>query len=319
MKRQNVLGFIIGITISSSFALPVWQLPDPQLRYDQVVFLTSHNSYSAKNHGFMYAQQQWSISEQLEHGVRGLMLDTYNPSRFTKEKTVVLCHGGTVVNRILRKGKAPMAFSESLTYVKKFLEKNPQEVVTIFLENYVKNKKFLDKAIYSSGIDKFTLKPADWLMQEHGGWPTLAWMQKENKRLIIFNSIGKTKLTFNEWEHVIENQYGTLNIHRACAERRESIAWRAKKRHLYLVNYIPTFKVNFGQSYAKVNSTKLKLMLKQLYRDGLGKDKICKNQHPNFINIDFVNEGKALHYVNKINKAAQVALAVSKAEKDAQK
>ncbi len=206
MKR--ICSILIGTVSVQLYALSPWRLPDPQLKYNQVTFLTTHNSYAAKKHGFFYAQQYWTMQEQLENGVRGLMLDTY----YNKTKTdIVLCHGGLGWNAFLRGGKTPMSLQESLATIKEFLEQNKQEIITIFLENYVDNKALLDNAFKASGIEPFILSPAHWDPRQKRGWPTIAWMQQTNKRVVIFNSLDKTDLTFNEWEHVVENQFGILS------------------------------------------------------------------------------------------------------------
>lgn len=50
---------------------------DPLRRYDQVTFLTSHNAFTSSEDGWLYAQQVLSVPNQLNFGVRGLMLDIH--------------------------------------------------------------------------------------------------------------------------------------------------------------------------------------------------------------------------------------------------
>lgn len=297
IKLYYILIYILAYTINLT-GLSKWIPPDSSLKYNEVTFLTSHNSYSAKRHGFIYAQQHWTIEEQLYSGVRALMLDTY-----TYYNNVVLCHGGILLNRILRIGQDPMSFQESLIYVKNFLEQNPNEIITIFLENYVTDCALLDSSIRSSGVDYLILKPSDWDPTINNGWPTLKWMQTKNKRLIIFNSICKTQLVFNQWQYVVENRYGVLNIKSACNERRESMAYRHCNRHLYLVNYFPSLKLNLGNSFVEINNQKLELLLEDI-NNGIANEKLYAGRAPNFIAIDYVNEGDAMKYVNKINYRA---------------
>ena len=51
--------------------------PDENLKYNEVCFLMSHNAHANKAAGYVYAQHQHNIIDQLKHGVRGLMLDTW--------------------------------------------------------------------------------------------------------------------------------------------------------------------------------------------------------------------------------------------------
>lgn len=302
MKKIYII--LLSIVSIRLCALSTWHLPDPHLNYNHVAFLTTHNSYAAKKHGFFYAQQYWTIQEQLENGVRGLMLDTY----YNKTKTdVVLCHGGLGWNNFLRGGKVPMSLQESLIIIKEFLERNKQEVITLFLENYVENKNLLDKAFRASDIEHLILSPADWNPLQQRGWPTIAWMQHMNKRLVIFNSLDKTDLTFNEWEHVVENQFGVLTTKHACRERKESQQWRGNNRYVYLVNYFSTFKLNLGGAYRIINGVNLDRLMQEISQ-GLDQTRLYKKRSPNFIAVDYVNEGDAMKHVNAINKQAKHAL-----------
>jgi hypothetical protein len=51
-------------------------LPEDR-RFDQVTFVTAHNAFTASRDGWIYAQQELTIPQQLRLGVRGLMLDIY--------------------------------------------------------------------------------------------------------------------------------------------------------------------------------------------------------------------------------------------------
>ena len=96
------------------------------------------------------------------------------------------------------------------------------------MENYVKEQQLLDAAFKAAGLEPFILHREAWDPHEEDGWPTLEWMQKENKRLVIFNALEETSLAFTRTGHVIENQWGTLHPRRASKERKESRAWRRK-------------------------------------------------------------------------------------------
>jgi len=49
-------------------------------KYNEVCFLTTHNSMNTKEDAFAVPNQTLSITHQLEYGVRGLMIDTYDGS-----------------------------------------------------------------------------------------------------------------------------------------------------------------------------------------------------------------------------------------------
>lgn len=290
MKAQLLLACMSIYTLT---AVSTWQMPHSSRRYNEVCYLTSHNSYAAKNHGYYYAQQTLTLEEQLTLGVRGFMLDTW----LDRSKNVVLCHGGESITRLICMGKAPSRLSTALEPLKRFLEENPQEVLTIFLENYVKDQELLDGAFKAAGLQHFILHPESW--DPHDGWPTLAWMQKENKRLVIFNALEQTSLAFHQWEHVVENQWGTLHPRKASKERKESRAWRKKKRHLYVINYFPWFRFTFGDPYLEINTKGLERCMKHII-NGLDDD-YCTHRFPNFLSIDYVDKGDAMKHINSMN------------------
>src|SRR5215207_1699725 len=56
-------------------------------RFDEVVYPTTHNAMSNEAEGWLAPNQYLGIAQQLEDGVRGLMLDTH-----LWEGDVLLCH-----------------------------------------------------------------------------------------------------------------------------------------------------------------------------------------------------------------------------------
>ena len=185
-----------------------WQTPAAHVPYHDVSFLTAHNAYASMAHGYRYAQQRLSLKDQLNAGVRGLMLDTHLDS----SGRVILCHRNETVNRYFCGVKEPMLLAEALAIIKNFLENNPTEIITIFLENYVITRNVIDEPFIHAGLQSLILSPSEWNPTENNGWPTIGWMQKQNKRLVIFDSLGETSLAYNQWREVIENQWGALSI-----------------------------------------------------------------------------------------------------------
>jgi hypothetical protein len=287
----------MGMALTGLFFCPFlqgdWQPFAGPLRYDEVCHLTSHNSYAAVEHGYCYAQQQISIEKQLAYGVRGLMLDI----GWEKDR-IVLIHKNSLVTRLICKGKAPMPFESALETIKKFLEEHPLEVVTIFLENYVKDSSLLDKALSSAGVSPYILTPHHW--NSAHGWPTFTWMRTHNKRLIIFNATADTDYCFHEWKHVVENQWGTVHPVKACKERLESKRWKKEPRSLYLLNYFPFVDFRGKKSYEQINTDRLAAFLERALAKGL--DTQCQPCHlPTFLCLDYVDVGDGMKHTQHIN------------------
>ena len=295
MKRWIVI-CVLGVFCESSSQ---WRPVPGELRYDEVCYLTSHNSYATTSYGYHYAQQNLPIPQQLSYGVRGLKLDTY-----IVDGEVFLCHKGPRLTRLLCGGKAPQPFKEVLADIKQFLDSNPTEVITIFFETYVKRSdQEIDEPFRKSGLDRYILRPCDWNAAD-GIWPTHDWMRKHSKRLIIFYTKGSTELCFNEWQHLAENQWGVLHPGKACNERPESKAYRTFKRSLYLLNFFPMFKLNFDKGYHQINTTKLTTFLAQVLERGLSTG---SNKHllPTFLSTDYIDIGDSLKQVIAINERKQ--------------
>ncbi len=294
---------------SKNQSLNKWIMPDPSRHYHETVFLTAHNAYSNTANGYIQPQQFWDVKKQLEMGIRGLMLDTH----YTKKKSVenknkiVLCHRAYgLTKKILRPFKGePETLHNSLEIIKDFLIKNPQEIVTVFLENYTQGHH-LDEIIKASNIEDFILKPSDWNPEKKQGWPTLGWMQENNKRLVFFNQLGQTKYIYDEWSCHAENQWGALNYDDAIKERHESVAQNKKTRHLLVLNYFPKFYIQPLQkkNFNKINSEDLSTFFNYTLTNGLDHKSNYKKRYPNFIALDHINEGNGMKLVNKINLMA---------------
>ncbi|ORX64490.1 hypothetical protein DL89DRAFT_201819, partial [Linderina pennispora] len=118
--------------------------------------------------------QYKDIKQQLKDGVRGLHLDIYKGST---AGSVNLCfpdcsviNGGTL--------------AATLEIVKAWLDDNPNEVVTIFLDGAetTADPAAVEQAFVSSGIDTYML-PSKTVT---GKWPTLEKMISDGTRLVVF-------------------------------------------------------------------------------------------------------------------------------------
>lgn len=89
-----------------------------------------------------------------------------------------------------------------------FLEENPTEIVTIFIEDYVNAPQALTRVFNASGLNKYWF-PAIRMPRNGEDWPTVDDMVKQNQRLVVFTSIQTKEATEGiayEWRYVVENQ-----------------------------------------------------------------------------------------------------------------
>ena len=348
---MKIRAWFLVIFVCCSISSDQFIKPPLDRRYDQICWLSTHNAYAAQRYGYVYANQYYTIQEQLDWGVRAFELDTYK--RCWKKKfgiignggcAVSMCHGDcNQVNKWIYKpykpGNDALGFAnDGLKIFKQFLEKNPQEIITLTLENYVTEPGLLDKQFEDAGITALILKPEDWNPIEKQGWPTLQWMVTNNKRLVVFNertaadhtytsnsTVAATKYTYYQWASMAQNQWaGAKNEMIALKERDASVQNRNIPRYLFELDWFANggkilgggisnlatkiaklFKKEtpFVGDYARLNSQGLQNFLDKVLQRGL-ETGIAKGRYPNFIKVDFFHEGNPMSLVNKINKMA---------------
>lgn len=166
--------------------------------YDEVTYLTSHNAMSNSSSGFISANQDPSLTGQLDNGVRALMLDLHywtapdqlvhftdslSPAmrsawapaltQLTPRDGVWLCH---VVCQL---GAVPAV--NGLRSIAAWLGTHRSEVVTLILEDHV-SEADLRATLRDAGLLRFVATPPI------GGapWPTLGRMITTKHRLVVF-------------------------------------------------------------------------------------------------------------------------------------
>ncbi|KAL1534609.1 PI-PLC X domain-containing protein-like protein isoform X1 [Salvia divinorum] len=250
------------------------------LPYNSYTWLTTHNAFarlgvkSATGSIILSPQnQQDSITDQLNNGVRGLMLDMYD---FAND--IWLCHsfGGNCFNYT-----AFMPATAVLNEVRVFLEANPNEIITIIIEDYVTSPNGLTKVFNATGLNKYWF-PLSRMPKNGGSWPTVDDMITKNQRLVVFTSKSSKESSEGiayEWRYVVENQYGNGGmVAGSCPNRAESPAMNVTSRSLVLMNYFPD---NPDVATAcKHNSAPLADMMNTCYQ-------AAGRRWPNFIAVDF--------------------------------
>ncbi|KAL0723385.1 hypothetical protein Bca4012_037984 [Brassica carinata] len=168
-------------------------------------------------------------------GVRALMLDTYD-----YEGDIWLCHSfDGKCFEFTKFNRAIDTFEEVFT----FLTANPSEIVTLFLEDYVKSPKALTKVFTDSGLKKFWF-PVENMPKGGQDWPLVKDMVANNHRLVVFTSDKSKEETEGiayQWNYVVENQYGDDGVKPSeCRNRGESSQLNDKTKALVLVNHFST-------------------------------------------------------------------------------
>lgn len=175
-------------------------------------YVGTHNSHVYKRFFTTTYQHETSIEDQLNNGVRGLMPDAYpwdesemNPTLIKTNRTVghfsgnVLSHAKPGIIAFSQKGftgwDGILAIVEYQTWeyelevIINFLRKNPAEIVVVAVEDYIGIEKLsaaTEDTVKRLGYDPL-FKPRDWNPKQAfpDVWPTLEWMRRNNKRLMI--------------------------------------------------------------------------------------------------------------------------------------
>ena len=244
-------------------------------RYDEVAYATTHNAHSLFG-PFIAPNQDKNIPTQLNDGVRGLMLDTYDSGAGTEVK---LCHGSCA--------GGSTSLVAALNDLRSFLEAHPRDVVTIILENYATTAN-LNSAFNQAGLAGYLYTGTQ------APWPTLKSMVDSGKRLVVMTDTGGGAYpwlipVFNvafetDWE---ASSVDALNH---CRRRRGTVG-----AELFILNHFVT--AIGGSMPAADQANKNPFLI-----DRANTCAAAFNELPNFVTVDYYQHGGGLFQaVNTLN------------------
>ncbi|KAK7394389.1 hypothetical protein VNO78_14916 [Psophocarpus tetragonolobus] len=262
-------------TVTNQFKLINNSLP-----FNKYAFLTTHNAFAIDGEPshtgvprVTFTNQEDNVTQQLNNGVRGLMLDTYD-----FDGDVWLCHSF--------KGQCHdfTAFEPAIDTFKEieaFLSANPTEIVTIILEDYVHAPNGLTNAFTKAGLMKYWF-PLTSMPRNGQDWPLVSDMVAKNQRLLVFTSIASKEQSEGiayQWNFMVENQYGDGGRKTgSCPNRAESSPLNDKSKSLILVNYFRSNPIKLIT--CQDNSGELVNMLHTCYG-------VAGNRWANFVAVDY--------------------------------
>ncbi|MFI5542285.1 PI-PLC domain-containing protein [Streptomyces sp. NPDC051815] len=266
-------------------------------RLDEVSFLATHNAFANyEDSRWTSVAQTESVRRQLEGGVRGLSLDTHWYDRSKRlcvisfgsdcyPSDVYLCHGGCKTFAGVTYALPRQSFHGTVQSVVDFLEANPQEVVSLFLEDYVSAQQLGNSLGKVRGLDRVLFRAGEWKVREQG-WPKMTDLVTSNKRLLIFSDEGdrehlgvmydKAWTVSNFWS------LGDLGNDVSCVTRWSDVPLDRQEpgfRRLFTMSHqrnVPTV-INAALD----NGTKLRDRIDQKCRPAAG------GRDPNFVSVDF--------------------------------
>lgn len=277
--QKVLLGFVLGMVSCSIYAQCNGHSELCDKRYDQVAYLTTHNAFNAGDEGFNLPNQTHGLTQQLEEGVRALMLDVYDEGG-----VATVYHGFAFLGTT--------TLESNLMEIKNFLDANPNEVVTLLFETYI-SANMMDTVITQVG-----LKPMLHVQVLGEPWPTLQEMIDADKRLVVFSDDNNAQ-PGQDWYHymwsfAVETNFdnNALSDFTCDFNRGNSI------NDLFILNHFAT---DPSLGTGRTDLSEQSNQFSYFYNRAMS----CWSEtgrFPNFPTVDFYELGQTLEVVDSLNE-----------------
>ncbi len=245
-------------------------------RYDEIAYPTTHNAMSNAEDGWSFPNQNLGIARQLEDGVRGLMLDVH----VGDNGRPYLCHA------ICAAGQTPLA--DGLRTIRDFLDQHRGEVVTVIFESYV------EAPVIAAGFETSGL--ATYVRGQAPGapWPTLRELIDLDQRLLVFTDDDGDRAYdwyLDVWAHAWETPFAASTTADFTCDRNRGAAGNA----LFIFNHFLTRTLAVPEEAAATNANPLLI-------DRALACSAASGRLPNFVTVDFYDQGDLLAAVLTLNR-----------------
>ena len=242
---------------------------------NEVAFAATHNSMGNLDDGWWGANQEHGLTRQMEDGIRGFLLDSYEV-----EGELWLCHA------FCELGSQPL--SEALAEIEVFLTSHSSEIMILFFQDAV-GSEGMTQAIESAGLKDlvYTHDPAT-------GFPTMGEMIEANTRLIVSSeSHGPPPAWYHYgWDLFFDTPYSFQSVNDFTCELNRGNA----NNPLFLMNHwvSDSFGLPSQEASATVNRFDILHARATQCWDEVG-------QIPNLVTVDFYATGDLIAVVNALN------------------
>jgi len=262
--------------------------------YDRVAIAATHNAFSYAGGGpvhYVEPNQGRPIPDQLNAGIRGLGLRPcpYFGADSSQADRVYVTHNSALRGLL---GTEPL--DGILTEIKTFLDANPREVVTLYLESTV------TPAQIAAVFDQVGLTRSLFVLDRARGWPSLQAMIDAGTRLVVFNDSqdpGRPAWMLYLWDQIVDTDYNVTDPSRfSCGFYRGVAA-----NPVYYLNHFVYQDLGSGvlvpsEANARVvNASDFVLARARRCRAETGRD-------PAVVYVDWATEGDVVGAVEALNR-----------------
>lgn len=293
-------------------------------RFDEVAYPATHNSMAAADEGWFFAEQPDGILSQLDHGIRVLLIDSWYAQATSRPGVVANTEddraaaiaevrrtiGPEGVDSAMRLRKAlnlrpsgpvqpylchgicelgSTAWLPVMEDVAAWVRSHPRDVITFFIQDEV------SPADTAELIRRAGLQPFVHQQRRGAPWPTLGSMIDSGRRVVILmekRSGGQAHpslLPGFEWVQDTQYLFRKPGVFSCAPNRGPADA------SLFLVNHWVTDKAREVSNARRVNARDV--LLPRLER--------CRSERgrlPNFVAVDFYDQGDLLAVVDELNR-----------------
>lgn len=291
--------------------------------YDEVAYASTHNAMSvASEPGWLIPEQSDPIPTQLDQGVRGLLIDVW-PGRESDSIVITAADRRTLARQIVEQDLGPAAltaaaaisnrlagspdgptslflchglceigsepFSTMLDSLRVWLEANPSEIVTLFIEDHADARDIADDII-DAGLEPMIAMPPE----PDGTWPTLGEMIRTGRRLVVMVENGEPTSNapwlVNGFTMTQDTPYTFRSVDDfSCAPNRGP-----DTASLFLVNHWIAGATRFAANSEIANAA-------DVLGDRMRRCREERGQIPNFVAVNFVALGDTFAVVDELN------------------
>ncbi|KAK3725065.1 Vacuolar protein sorting-associated protein 8 [Vermiconidia calcicola] len=293
MKSFALLSAVVALATASPFAYPRQPLCNANAeacntKYSNISYIGTHNSAFVGDRDDPRVNQEQSVTQQLDAGIRFLQAQTHKDVW----GTLSMCHTDCW---LMDAG----SLEDYLSTVKKWMDDNPDALITMLLGN----GDNVDVDEFADAFDRANLKhyafipPTSPEKLEMEDWPTLGEMIGDGTRLVMFLDYGadETKVPYimPEFKYFFETPFSTDDLDQCKIDRPSEATADGR---MYIVNHVLSEEIT--DDLIIPNEDAISDTNAATGPGSIGAHvKLCREAHgrtPNFVLVDYFNRGEWL-------------------------